>query len=165
MFLLTMRLFHKKKPFEQVNDKYWDNMMAINLRGPYIFCQEVIPLMIKRDWGRIINIASIGGQWGGFNQVHYAAAKAGLINLTKSLARIYGKNGITVNSISPGLVDTDMIKNEIQTIGGMKKLEDIPLGRIAVSSEIAGIVTFLASNESGYITGQTISVNGGMYFG
>ena len=155
----------QEKPFETITDEDWDNMMAINLRGPFILCQKILPDMIEQGWGRIINICSIGGQWGGFNQVHYAAAKAGLINLTKSLARIYSKHGITVNAVSPGLVSTDMTKNELNIDIGKKKFDGIPIGRIATPEEIASVVAFLCSDEASYITGQTINVNGGMYFG
>jgi len=155
----------QEKAFETITDNDWDNMMEVNLRGPFILCQEVIPDMVEQSWGRIVNIASIGGQWGGYNQVHYAAAKAGLINLTKSLARIYSKDGITVNAIAPGLVATDMSQNELNTEAGKKKAASIPIGRIATAKEIANVVAFLASDEASYITGQTINVNGGMYFG
>ncbi|MFA5771228.1 MAG: 3-oxoacyl-ACP reductase family protein [Thermoplasmata archaeon] len=155
----------QEKPFETINDEDWGNMMAVNLRGPFIFCQEAIPDMIGQGWGRIINICSIGGQWGGVNQVHYAIAKAGLINLTKSLARIYSKNGVTSNAVSPGLVDTDMIVAEMTTPAGREKVRSIPIGRIATAEEIANVVVFLASEKASYITGQTINVNGGLYFG
>lgn len=155
----------QEKNFEKINNDDWDNMIAANLRGPFILCQETIPDMIEHSWGRIINICSIGGQWGGVNQVHYAAAKAGLINLTKSLARIYSKNGITSNAISPGLVDTEMIASELITLAGREKVKSIPIGRIATTKEIADVVAFLASEKASYITGQTINVNGGLYFG
>lgn len=155
----------QEKPFETITDDEWDNMMAANLRGPFILCQEVIPDMMEQGWGRIINICSVGGQWGGVNQVHYAAAKAGLINLTKSLARIYSKNGITSNAVAPGLVDTDMIAEELTTPPGKEKVRSIPIGRIATAEEIANVAVFLASEKASYITGQTINVNGGMYFG
>jgi acetoacetyl-CoA reductase/3-oxoacyl-[acyl-carrier protein] reductase len=155
----------QEKPFETINDEEWDNMMAINLRGPFILSQEILPDMIEQGWGRIINICSIGGQWGGINQVHYAAAKAGLINLTKSLARIYSKNGITSNAVSPGLVSSEMAAKELSTASGKEKVKNIPIGRIASSEEIAEVVAFIASAKASYITGQTINVNGGMYFG
>lgn len=155
----------QEKPFGTITDEDWDNMMVVNLRGPFILCQEMIPEMVEQGWGRIINICSIGGQWGGINQVHYAAAKAGLVNLTKSLARIYSKNGITSNVVSPGLVDTDMVAKELTTIAGKEKVRGIPIGRIATADEIADVVAFLASEKASYITGQTINVNGGMYFG
>ena len=155
----------QEKPFETITDKDWDHLMSVNLKGPFICCQEVVPEMVKEGWGRIINITSVGGQWGGTNQVHYAASKAALISLTRSLARLYSKNGITSNAVSPGLVDTDMIANEIKTAAGQEKLRNIPIGRIATAEEIAQVVVFLASDDAAYITGQTINVNGGMYFG
>jgi acetoacetyl-CoA reductase/3-oxoacyl-[acyl-carrier protein] reductase len=155
----------QEKPFETITDDDWDNMLKINLRGPFFLCQEIIPDMIAQKWGRIINICSIGGQWGGFNQVHYAAAKAGLINLTKSLARIYSGKGITINAISPGLVGTEMSSKELNTKVGKEKLKNIPIGKIATPEEIANIGVFLASEKASYITGQTINANGGMYFG
>lgn len=154
----------QEKPFETITDEDWDDMLTANLRGPFILCQEVIPDMMEQGWGRIINICSVGGQWGGINQVHYAAAKAGLINLTKSLARIYSKNGITSNAVSPGLVDTDMAAKELTTPAGREKVRNIPVGRIATVEEVASVVVFLASEEASYISGQTVNVNGGMYF-
>ena len=140
-------------------------MLKTNLKGPFIFCQEILPFMTKTNWGRIINVSSIGGQWGGTNQIHYAASKAGLINLTMSIAKTYSSFGITCNAVSPGLVNTDMASREINSREGRKKIENIPIGRIALTSEIASAVGYLASNEASYITGQTVNVNGGMYFG
>lgn len=162
--LINNAAIAQEKPFETITDEDWDDMMAVNLRGPFILCQEIISDMIEQGWGRIINICSIGGQWGGVNQVHYAAAKAGLINLTKSLARIYSKKGITSNAVSPGLVGTDMIVKELTAPAGKEKVGSIPVGRIATTGEIADVVVFLASEKASYITGQTINVNGGMYF-
>jgi NAD(P)-dependent dehydrogenase (short-subunit alcohol dehydrogenase family) len=155
----------QEKPFETITDKDWNTMVAVNLRGPFALCQEVLPYMKKQRWGRIVNIASIGGQWGGFNQIHYAAAKAGLISLTKSLAMICSKYGITANAVAPGLVSTDMSKRALSTKIGKKRVADIPIGRVAMPEEVANVVAFLCSDEASYITGQTINVNGGMYFG
>src|SRR6201999_3450354 len=107
--------------------------------------QESLPAMATRKWGRIINITSIGGQWGGMRQVHYAAAKAGLINLTHSLARLYSADGVTANAVSPGLVATDMIKKELASKAGKRKVAQIPAGRIAEPSEIAAGIVHLAS--------------------
>jgi acetoacetyl-CoA reductase/3-oxoacyl-[acyl-carrier protein] reductase len=121
--------------------------------------------MIQRGWGRIINITSIGGQWGGFNQVHYAASKAGLINLTRSLAKLYSQNGITSNAVAVGLVQTDMSAAELATDAGRAKVKSIPCGRVGTLQDISEAVAFLASDQSDYITGQTINLNGGMYFG
>lgn len=155
----------QEKPFAQITDEDWDTMLAVNLRSAFAFSQEVIPAMQKDQWGRIINITSIGGQWGGFNQVHYAASKAGLISLTNSLARIYSGEGITTNAVAPGLVATEMSGNELESNAGKEKVKNIPVGRIATVPEVSEVVAFLASDAASYITGQTINVNGGMYFG
>lgn len=155
----------QEKPFEEITDKDWDRVMGINLRGAFACAQEALPDMVRQGWGRVINITSIGGQWGGVNQVHYAVSKAGLIGLTKSLAKVYGGNGITANAVAPGLVHTDMTADELETPAGQEKVRNIPVGRIAACAEVADAVCFLASDRAGYITGQTINVNGGMYFG
>jgi acetoacetyl-CoA reductase/3-oxoacyl-[acyl-carrier protein] reductase len=149
------------KKFLDISDKDWSKMLSSNLQGAFICSQEAIPGMIKKKWGRIINIASIGGQWGGVNQVHYASAKAGLIGLTMSLARIYSGSGITSNAISPGIIKTEMT-SWIKDNNKNSILKDIPIGRFGFPNEIAEVVSFLASNHSSYITGQTINVNGGM---
>ena len=154
-----------EKKFNLITDNDWDIMLRTNLRGPFIFCQEVLNKMVLKKWGRIVNIVSIGGQWGGVNQVHYACSKAGLIGLTKSLAKIYSKFGITTNSIAPGLINTEMVQKEINTVEGQKKINNIPIGRIGNCFEVSSAVSFLISEESSYITGQTININGGMYFG
>ena len=155
----------QEKPFETITDEDWDRMLAVNLHGPFICSQECLPPMIHQGWGRIINITSIGGQWGGSNQVHYAASKAGLINLTRSLAKLYSAKGITTNAVAIGLVQTDMTSAELSTNAGQDKVRAIPRGRIGTVQDIAGTVAFLASDQADYITGQTINVNGGMYFG
>jgi acetoacetyl-CoA reductase/3-oxoacyl-[acyl-carrier protein] reductase len=152
----------QEKPFESLTDADWDRMLAVNLRGAFIVAQEVLPAMQAQRWGRIINITSIGGQWGGMRQVHYAAAKAGLINLTHSLARLYSGAGITANAVAPGLVATGMIAKELKSKAGKVKAAQIPVGRIADPSEIAAGVVYLASDAAGYVTGQTLNINGGM---
>lgn len=152
----------QEKPFETITDADWDRMLAVNLRGAFIVAQETLPAMQAKKWGRIINITSIGGQWGGMRQVHYAAAKAGLINLTHSLARLYSVHGITANAISPGLVATDMIRKELASKAGKRKAAQIPAGRIAEPEEIAAGIVYLASNAAAYVTGQTLNINGGM---
>jgi NAD(P)-dependent dehydrogenase (short-subunit alcohol dehydrogenase family) len=154
----------QEKSFETITDDDWNRMMDVNLRGPFTCAQEVLPGMLKLGWGRIVNISSIGGQWGGFNQVHYAASKAGLLNLTRSLAKIYSDRGITSNAVSPGLVATEMSAKELESEEGKDKITGIPMGRIGMVREIADIVVFLASDKASYITGQTINANGGMYF-
>ena len=154
----------QEKPFDSITDSDWESMISVNLQGPFRVIQEVIPSMVENQWGRVINIASIGGQWGGFNQVHYAAAKAGLINLTRSVAKIYSKHGITSNAISPGLVATAMAEDELSTEAGKEKVKGIPINRIGTVEEIGATVVFLSQEGSSYITGQTLNLNGGMFF-
>ena len=116
--------------------------------------------MKKKKFGRIINIASIGGQWGGQEQIHYAISKAGVICLTKSLAKSFSEYGITSNCISPGLIDTKMIKKN-----NLKKvIKNIPSKRIGKTSDLLSAIDFLIDLRSSYVTGQTININGGMYF-
>jgi NAD(P)-dependent dehydrogenase (short-subunit alcohol dehydrogenase family) len=152
----------QEKPFETITDADWDRMLTVNLRGAFIVAQETLPAMQAGKWGRIINVTSIGGQWGGMRQVHYAAAKAGLINLTHSLARLYSGDGITANAVSPGLVATGMIKRELESKSGRQKAAQIPAGRIAEPGEIAAGIVYLASDAAAYITGHTLNINGGM---
>jgi acetoacetyl-CoA reductase/3-oxoacyl-[acyl-carrier protein] reductase len=163
--LINNAAISQEKPFEEISINDLNNMFDINFKSAFYLTQNIVPLMKKNQWGRIINIVSIGGQWGGFNQVHYAASKAALINFTQSIAKIYSAYGITSNAVSPGLVETDMSAKELQTNAGKEKLNNIPIGRIAKPVEVAKVVAFLASEDSSYITGQTINVNGGMYFG
>jgi len=163
--LINNAAIAQEKPFDTITDSDWGLMLNVNLQGPFICTQEVLPNMIKEKWGRIINISSIGGQWGGFNQVHYAASKAALINFTQSIAKIYSKDGITSNAVAIGLAKTDMSSPELNSEEGKKKVSIIPIGRIAEVEEIVSTVKFLCSDDASYITGQTLNVNGGMYFG
>jgi NAD(P)-dependent dehydrogenase (short-subunit alcohol dehydrogenase family) len=153
-----------EKPLSEITDADWDRVLETNLRGPFVVAQETLPAMRRKHWGRIVNIVSIGGQWGGMRQVHYAAAKAGLVNFTHSLAKLYSHDGITANAVSPGLVATDMTKNELNSKAGKAKAAAIPVGRVAAPREIAAAVVFLCSEDAGYVTGHTLNVNGGLYF-
>ena len=162
--LINNAAISQEKDFNKISDKDWDIMLATNLRGVFSFTQEVIPKMIKKRWGRIINISSVGGQWGGFNQVHSAASKAGVINFTKSIAKIYSEYGITCNCVSPGLIRTDMSNREIDSDQGIEKISTTPIKRVGEADEVASAVGFLSKHSSSYVTGQTINVNGGMYF-
>jgi len=150
-----------KKDFLKITDKDLERVIRVNFTGAFICSQLVIPGMLKKKWGRIINISSIGGQWGGVDQVHYACSKSALIGLSRSLSRLYSKFGITSNSVSPGVIDTEMI-NDIDINTRNEILNLIPSNRFGSTRDIANIVSFLASDESSYITGQTINLNGGM---
>jgi acetoacetyl-CoA reductase/3-oxoacyl-[acyl-carrier protein] reductase len=153
-----------EKPLADISDADWDRMLETNLRGPFALSQETLPAMTQKGWGRIVNIVSIGGQWGGMRQVHYAASKAGLINFTQSLAKLYSRDGITANAVSPGLIATDMTQKELRSKAGKAKCAQIPVGRVGTAEEVAAAVVFLCSEEAGYITGHTLNVNGGLYF-
>lgn len=163
--LVNNAAMSQEKPFAALTPQDWHSMLGANLIGPVLCCQAVLPAMQAQHWGRIINVASIGGQWGGGLQPHYAAAKAGLINLTRSLAKCYSAEGITVNAVSPGLIDTEMVAQELLSEAGQAKVVAIPAGRIGTVDEVAAVVAFLASDAARYVTGQTIGVNGGQYCG
>ncbi len=154
----------QEKPFDTITDEDWERMLQVNLQGPFAASQEVLANMREQKWGRIINVSSIGGQWGGFNQVHYAAAKAALINLTQSLAKIYSTEGVISVAIAIGLVQTKMSESELSTPAGRQKVAAIPAGRLATKREIATTIAFLCRDEAAYLTGQTLNLNGGMYF-
>ena len=153
---------NKPDDFEDVSDKDWDIIMATNVRGPFSISQEVFPIMKKQNYGRIINISSVSGQYGGPRTVHYAVSKAGLIALGHCLARFGAPYNITVNNVAPGLIVTDMGEKMIKAKLGKKILSNTLLNRPGTTKEVADMVVFLASDESSYITGQTFNVNGGL---
>ena len=135
--------------------------MSVNLTAPYLFCRGFLPHMIHNKSGRIINISSMWGQVGASCEVHYSAAKAGLIGLTRALAKELGPSNITVNAIAPGVIDTEM--NAHLTKGEIEMLcDEIPLMRLGRASEVAELALFLVSDGAAYITGQVIGQNGGM---
>ena len=146
----------------RMKDEEWQSILDTNLTSIYRLSKACLRGMTKARKGRIINIASVVGATGNAGQTNYAAAKAGMIGFTKSLAREVGSRGITVNAVAPGFIDTDMTRalNEEQR-GAL--LASIPLGRLGAPAEIASVVAFLASPAAAYITGETIHVNGGMY--
>ncbi|MCB1761802.1 MAG: 3-oxoacyl-ACP reductase FabG [Gammaproteobacteria bacterium] len=146
----------------RMKEDEWDAIIATNLTSLYRLCKGCLRGMMKARKGRIINIASVVGATGNIGQSNYAAAKAGMIGFTKSLAREVGSRGITVNAVAPGFIDTDMTR-ELSEEQRQTLLSSIPLGRLGQVEEIASVVAFLASPEAGYITGETIHVNGGMY--
>jgi 3-oxoacyl-[acyl-carrier protein] reductase len=143
------------------NDE-WDDVVNTNLSSIYRMSKACLRPMMKAKTGRIINIASVVGASGNAGQTNYAAAKAGMFGFTKSLAQEVGSRGITVNSVAPGMVDTDMTR-ELPDAQRATLLARIPLGRLGQPEEIASVVTFLASDAAAYVTGETIHVNGGMY--
>ena len=146
----------KPRPFEEITETEWDEILRVNLKSVFLVTQAVIAGMRKRKWGRIINLSSVAAQTGGAVGAHYAASKAGIIGLTHSCASSFIKDGITVNAIAPALIETDMVTSNPNASPRL-----IPMGHFGKVDDVASIAVMLASNE--YITGQTISVNGGWY--
>jgi 3-oxoacyl-[acyl-carrier protein] reductase len=140
----------------------WDQVIATNLTAVFRISKACLKRMLKERRGRIINVTSIVGVTGNPGQTNYAAAKAGLLGFTKSLAREVASRGITVNAVAPGFVDTDMTRALTEEQRGTLQAQ-IPLGRLALPEDIAAAVLFLASPQAAYITGETLHVNGGMY--
>ena len=144
----------------RMSDDQWDDVLNINLKGSFTCTRSVIKYMMKKKFGRIINITSIVGITGNAGQANYAASKSGLIGLTKSIAKEVASRGITANCVAPGWIETSMT-DQLSTEVKNKFLSQIPTGKIGQSKDIANTVIFLASDEAGYITGQTITVDGG----
>ncbi len=148
----------------RMKDEEWDAIMETNLKSVFRMSKACVRAMTKARKGRIISIASVVGLMGNAGQTNYASAKAGILGFTKALAREVGPRGITVNAVAPGFIDTDMTRG-LSDEQKQMLLGQIPLGRLGDPEEIAAAVAFLASPQAGYITGETISVNGGMYMG
>lgn len=146
----------------RMKDDEWDDLFATNLRPVYKLSKAVLRGMMKARWGRIINIASVVGSIGNPGQTNYAAAKAAMGGFARSLAREVGSRGITVNTVAPGFIDTDMTR-VLPEEQKAKLLENIALGHLGLPQDIADAVAFLASDKAGYITGNTLHVNGGMF--
>jgi 3-oxoacyl-[acyl-carrier protein] reductase len=140
----------------------WDDVIATNLTSAFSFAQAVVKPMVKQRAGRIISISSVVGQMGNAGQANYAASKAGLIGFSKALARELASRNITVNVVTPGLIETDMTR-AITDKAQVDWASQIPLGRLGTTADVAAAVCFLASDEASYITGQVLAVNGGMY--
>jgi 2-hydroxycyclohexanecarboxyl-CoA dehydrogenase len=151
-------------PFEQLTDQHWDRMFAVNVRGTFIVTQEVIPDMKAAGWGRIVNISSSSAQTGTRVQVHYASSKGAIVSMTRSLAEDLGPYGITVNNIPPGSVMGTIMSEANRDrfpIPIDQLVANMPVRRLGVPEDIAGACAWLVREESGYVTGQTIGVNGG----
>lgn len=146
--------------FVKMDFATWDAVLKTNLYGAFNVTKQVLPGMIERNWGRVINISSIIGLTGNYGQTNYAAAKSGLLGLTKSLAKEVARNNITVNAVCPGLIDTDMIK-DVPPEHMDKMLSKIPARRLGETEEISKLALYLASEDSGYITGSIVNINGG----
>ena len=146
----------------RMKEDEWDNVIDVHLNGQYLLIKSFIKKMVKNRWGRIINISSTSAVLGNKGQANYAAAKAGIEAMSRSLARELGSRNINVNCVAPGFIETDMTK-EISEGNEELLSSQIPLGRLGKPNEIAEVVSFLASEQANYITGQTIHVNGGLY--
>ncbi len=147
--------------FMRMSDEEWDSVIAVNLSATFKLCKGVMRGMMKARWGRIVNVSSIVGATGNPGQANYAASKAGMVGMSKSLAYEVASRGITVNAVAPGFIETAMTDklNDEQKSGIM---EQIPAGRMGTPKEIAAAVAYLASEEAAYVTGATLHVNGGM---
>ena len=151
----------QQKLFTDITPEEWQHMLDVNLSGAFHLCQLVLPGMIRRKAGRILTVSSMWGQTGGSCEVHYSAAKAGLIGLTKALAKEEGPSGITVNCVAPGVIDTDMMA-AFTAEDKAALAEETPVGRLGSADEVAQLLVFLAGESAGYITGQVFGVNGGL---
>jgi 3-oxoacyl-[acyl-carrier protein] reductase len=140
----------------------WEIVLQTNLSGSFYVIQQVLPAMMRERWGRIVNISSVVGEMGNGGQANYAASKAGLLGLTKSLAQEVGSRNITVNAIAPGFIETDMTHGLSAELR-QKLLDETPLKRMGTPQDVASAVRFLASDEASFITGHVLDVNGGIY--
>ncbi|MFQ5461750.1 MAG: 3-oxoacyl-[acyl-carrier-protein] reductase [Phycisphaerae bacterium] len=153
---------NRDRSFLKLSAEQWQDVLTVNLNGPFNLTGQLLPGMIESGWGRVINISSIVAQMGNFGQSNYAVAKGGLIAFTKTLAREVATKGVTVNAVAPGFIETDM------TAGVPEKALELvraltPMGRLGTPEEVALAVRFLAAPRSSFVTGQVINVNGGMY--
>jgi len=155
---------NKPEDFDKITDEDWDTVMAVNLKGPFIVTQEALALLRRSECASVINIGSVSGQYGGPRTAHYAASKAGLISLGQVIARFGARDNIRCNTIAAGLIASEMSEAGMQAGTVSKTAEGILLRRLGSPEEVAEVVTFFASDASSYITGQTINVNGGLYF-
>lgn len=151
----------QQKLFTDLTDEDWRRMMSVDLDGVFYACRAALPGMIREKYGRVLCVSSMWGQTGGSCEVHYSAAKAGVIGLCRALAKEEGPSGITVNCVAPGVIDTDMMASFTEE-DRAALAEETPVGRLGTAEEIARTLVFLASPDAGYITGQVIGQNGGL---
>jgi len=151
----------QRVPWEEISLEDWERMHTVTLTAAFVAAQVAAPYMIEAGFGRIVNVSSLRALTGSAHGAHYAAAKAGLLGLTKSLAAALAPHGITVNAVCPGFTATDMNREALER-RGKEIAAQIPLGRAAEPEEVAAVIAFLCSDEASYITGETISVNGGI---
>jgi len=152
----------RDRSFVKMTRSMWDDVLSVNLGGAFNTTHAFLPAMIESGWGRIINIASIVGQWGNFGQANYAASKGGLISFTMTLARELARKGITANSVAPGFIETDMTRDLPEPVKQQVNAAT-PVGRMGMPEEVAAGVAFLASPKASYVNGQVLAINGGMY--
>ena len=151
----------RDKPFAMMSEEDWDLVLDINLKGAFICTKLAAKQMMKQRYGRIVNMASVAGRYGNQGQANYSASKAGLIGLTKTTAKEFASRSITCNAVAPGIIKskmTDVLPEEVRE----KYLENIPLGRFGTPEDVANVVAFLASDDSAYVTGQVIDIDGGL---
>ena len=154
---------NKRGWFEEATDEDWDLIMEVNLKGPFICCQEVFPYMKAQKNGRIINISSVAGQYHGPKTVHYAVSKAGLNSLTKVVARYGAEHNILINAVAPGIMWTEQTADELASPAGQKIIDMTLLKREGQLEDVTSTCVFLASDEQNYVTGQVLSISGGAY--
>lgn len=155
---------NKPTDFDQVTDEDWDAILAVNLKGPFIVSQIALPRLAEAGGGAIVHIGSVSGQYGGPRTAHYAASKAGLISLSQVIARFGAKTNVRSNVVAAGLIASDMGAAGLASPAVQKAAEAILLKRLGTAREVADAVVFLASDQSAYITGATLNVNGGLHF-
>jgi NAD(P)-dependent dehydrogenase (short-subunit alcohol dehydrogenase family) len=154
----------RDRSFKKMTREMWDDVIAINLTGVFSVTKQFIDEMADRGWGRVVNISSIVGEVGNFGQANYAAAKAGVIGFTKTLAKEYARKGVTVNAVAPGFINTRMVQ-AIPEKGIQAVVDLTPVGRLGEPHEIAAAVAFLVSPAAAFVTGHVLDVNGGMAMG
>ena len=156
---------NKPADFDKVTDEDWDEVIGVNLKGPFICAQEALPYLMRAGGGSIVNIGSVSGQYGGPRTVHYACSKAGLISMGQVIARFGVKHKIRSNTVAAGFIESEMTNSGAAGSAAVQSaIQSVPMGRLGTGREVADSVVFLASDEASYITGQTLSVNGGLYF-